>query len=278
MDFEQDFLKVKPTGIPLQDGVMLVSVPFFNDTFFNRSVVLLTDYAPDGAAGLIVNRHVILSFLPLSHVYERVCNYMYQILGSSIYYATSLASIAKDLKDIHSTGFCAVPRVLETMFNKLQAAGKDLKGIKKRIYKWAFRIAQVYDNENQSWFYKKKYDLADKLVYSKWRENLGGMPMIIVSGGSSIQEKIIRTFTAAKLQIYEGYGLTETSPVISVNNPRKRELHPGTVGPILPGVEFKLADDGEILTKGDCLMVGYYKDDAATKAVVDEEGWLVPHR
>ena len=220
------------------------------------------------------SKDVILSFLPLSHVYERVCNYMYQILGSSIYYATSLASIAKDLKDIHSTGFCAVPRVLETMFNKLQAAGKDLKGIKKSIYKWAFRIAQVYDNENQSWFYKKKYDLADKLVYSKWRENLGGMPMIIVSGGSSIQEKIIRTFTAAKLQIYEGYGLTETSPVISVNNPRKRELHPGTVGPILPCIEFKLADDGEILTKGDCLMVGYYKDDAATKAVVDEEGWF----
>lgn len=216
----------------------------------------------------------VLSFLPLCHVYERVCNYMYQMLGGTIYYASSLATIGKDLKDIHAFGFCAVPRVLEMMFNKLQAAGKDLKGVKKQIYFWAFRIAQVYDNERKDWFYQTKYKIADYLVYSKWRENMGGNPMIIVSGGSSIQERIIRCFTAAQLHVFEGYGLTETSPVIAVNNPGKNELHPGTVGPILPGIEFKLADDGEILTRGDCLMVGYYKDEENTKAVIDEEGWF----
>lgn len=216
----------------------------------------------------------VLSFLPLSHVYERVCNYMYQILGGTIYYTNSLATIAKDLKDIHAMGFCAVPRVLETMFSKLQAAGKDLQGLKKYIYQWAFQIAQVYDNEKKNWFYRKKYQLADWLVYSKWRENLGGNPMIIVSGGSSIQERIIRTFTAAQLHVFEGYGLTETSPVIAVNNPAKNELHPGTVGLIMPCIDFKLAEDGEILTKGDCLMQGYYKDEAYTKSVIDEDGWF----
>ena len=216
----------------------------------------------------------VLSFLPLCHVYERVCNYMYQILGGTIYYAGSVATIGKDLKDIHAMGFCAVPRVLEMMFDKLQAAGKDLKGLKRVIYSWAFRIAQVYDNERTGWFYKTKYRIADTLVYSKWREQMGGNPMIIVSGGSSIQERIIRTFTAANMYVFEGYGLTETSPVISVNNPGKQELHPGTVGPVLDCIEFKLAEDGEILTKGDCLMVGYYKDEESTRAAIDEEGWF----
>ena len=216
----------------------------------------------------------VLSFLPLCHVYERVCNYMYQILGGTIYYAGSLATIGKDLKDIHAMGFCAVPRVLEMMFDKLQAAGKDLKGLKRVIYSWAFRIAQVYDNERTGWFYKTKYRIADTLVYSKWREQMGGNPMIIVSGGSSIQERIIRTFTAANMYVFEGYGLTETSPVISVNNPARKELHPGTVGPVLDCIEFKLAEDGEILTKGDCLMVGYYKDEESTRAAIDEEGWF----
>lgn len=216
----------------------------------------------------------ILSFLPLSHVYERVINYHYQMLGASLYYAQSLNTIAKDLKDIHAMGFCAVPRVLEMMFDKLQAAGKDLKGLKKHIYFWAFRLATKYDPDKRNWFYLKKLQLADMLVYSKWRDNLGGNPMIIVSGGSSIQERIIRLFTAAKLRVYEGYGMTETSPVIAVNNPSKNLLKPGTVGEPMPCIEFKLAEDGEILTKGDCLMKGYYKDPEYTKQVIDEDGWF----
>lgn len=215
-----------------------------------------------------------LSFLPLCHVYERVMNYQYQLVGASTYYAAGLNTIAKDLKDIHAVGFCAVPRVLELMFDKLYAAGKDLKGIKRHIYFWAFRLGTKYDYYNHNWFYLKKIALADSLVYSKWRDNLGGNPMIIVSGGSTIRERIIRIFSAAKLRVFEGYGLTETSPVIAVNNPRKDVFHIGTVGEIMPCIEFKLAEDGEILTKGDCLMKGYYKDPEYTKQVIDEEGWF----
>jgi len=216
----------------------------------------------------------ILSFLPLCHVYERATNYKYQYLGASIYYAGSLSTIAKDLKDIQASGFCSVPRVLETMFDKLRAAGKDLSGIKRRIYFWAFNLATHYDIDNKNWYYQKKIALADKLVYSKWREKLGGKEMIIVSGGSAIQERIVRLFSAAKMKVYEGYGLTETSPVIAVNNPKKNILKVGTVGEILPCIEFKLADDGEILTKGDCLMMGYYKDEEYTKQVIDKDGWF----
>ena len=248
------------TGLP--KGVMLSHKNFVTNTL--------------GIVQVQTNDHTanILSFLPLCHVYERVVNYKYQYLGASIYYAGSLATIAKDLKDIHADGFCAVPRVFEMMCNKLYEAGKDLKGIKKMIYFWAFNLASKYDYYNDNWFYKAKIALADKLVYSKWRENLGGHTQIIVSGGSAIQERIVRLFSAAKLRIYEGYGLTETSPVIAVNNPRKNILKIGTVGEVLPCIEFKLAEDGEILTKGDCLMMGYYKDEEYTKQVIDEEGWF----
>ena len=223
-----------------------------------------------------VNDHTgnILSFLPLCHVYERVINYHYQILGTSIYYAGGLNTIAKDLKDIHAVGFCAVPRVLEMMFDKLHAAGKDMTGIKRKIYFWAFKEATKYDYYNHNWFYLKKMQLADKLVYSKWRDAFGGKPMIVVSGGSSIQERIIRLFSAAKLRVFEGYGMTETSPVIAVNNPMKDVFVIGTVGEIMPCIEFKLAEDGEILTKGDCLMMGYYKDPEYTAQVIDSEGWF----
>ncbi len=145
------------------------------------------------------------------------------------------------------------------------------------IYFWAFDLATSYDNYNQNWFYKLKIGIADKLIYSKWRAKISGSnEMLVVSGGSAIQERIIRLFTAAKIRVYEGYGLTETSPVIAVNNPMKRILKPGTVGEILHGVgvAFKLADDGEILTKGNCLMMGYYKDPEYTQRVIDEEGWF----
>ena len=153
-------------------------------------------------------------------------------------------------------------------------AGKNLKGPKKWIFDWAFRIATRYDYENPNKLYQYKYEIADKLVYSKWRENLSGKEMTVVSGGSSIPEKVIRLFTAAKVRIYEGYGLTETSPVIAVNVPRKHMIRVGCVGEILPTVECKIAPDGEILTKGPCLMKGYYKDEAYTREVIDEDGWF----
>lgn len=245
-----------PKGVMLRHKSMVINARFVKDINTQDSSV------------------EILSFLPLCHVYERVVNYHYQILGATIYYAGSLATIASDIKDIKADGFCSVPRVMEIMFGKLQDAGKNLKGIKRLIYHWAFRIAQVYDNYNTNWFYVTKYKIADALVYSQWRKNMSGKSMIIVSGGSAIQERIIRTFSAAKMYIYEGYGLTETAPVIAVNRPVSNELYPGTVGPIADCAQFKLADDGEILTKGDCLMVGYYKDPESTTAVIDDEGWF----
>jgi long-chain acyl-CoA synthetase len=248
------------TGTP--KGVMLSHKNLvFN--FIGTAVQQIRDY-----------RHKMLSFLPLSHIYERGMNYDYQYVGISIYYAESLATIANDLADSHADGFCAVPRVLEMMFNKLEAAGKDLKGIKKIIYKWAFRIACKYDYTKNSSLYKLQYGLADKLVYSKWREKLGGKEMLIVSGGSAIQAKIIRLFTAAKMYIFEGYGMTEASPVIAVNNPKEMIIKIGTVGKAMEGTEMMIAEDGEILSRGPHIMMGYYKDPEYTKTVIDSDGWL----
>lgn len=216
----------------------------------------------------------MLSFLPLCHIYERSMNYEYQYIGISIYYAENIGTIAKDLSECHADGFCAVPRVLEMMYGKLEAAGKNLKGIKKRIYSMAWEFANKYDNYNTNWFYNYKRDLYDKLVYCKWRENLGGNEMLIVSGGSSIQAKIVRLFNAAKLHIYEGYGMTESSPVIAVNNPVEGINVIGTVGKPMEGTILKIAEDGEILTKGPHVMLGYYKDPEQTKEVIDNEGFL----
>ncbi len=218
--------------------------------------------------------HKMVSFLPICHMYERTMNYEYQELAISTYYAESLATIASDLKDCHSDGFCAVPRVLEMMYGKLEDAGKKLTGIKKKIYSAAWKYANTFDNENNGWFYLQKQKLFDKLVYSKWRENLGGHEMLVVSGGSSIQAKIVRTFNAAKLYIFEGYGMTETSPVIAVNSPADKYNVIGTVGKAMDGTELSFAEDGEILTRGPHVMLGYYKNPEATREIIDADGWL----
>lgn len=216
----------------------------------------------------------MLSFLPLCHVYERSMNYEYQYIGISIYYAESLGTLARDLADCHADGFCAVPRVLEMMYSKLEAAGNHLKGFKKTVYRLAWDFANNYDNYNNSLIYRAKRNLYDRLVYSKWRDNLGGHEMLIVSGGSSIQAKIIRLFNAARLHIYEGYGMTEASPVIAVNNPVEGINIIGTVGKPMERTELKFAEDGEILTKGPHVMLGYYKNPEATSEVIDSDGFL----
>ena len=218
--------------------------------------------------------HRMVSFLPLCHMYERTMNYEYQELAISIYYAESLATIASDLKDCHADGFCGVPRVLEMMYGKLEEAGKKLTGFKRKIYDAAWNYANTFDNENTGWFYLRKQKLFDKLVYSKWRENLGGHEMLVVSGGSSIQAKIVRCFNAAKLYIFEGYGLTETSPVIAVNSPADKYNVIGTVGKAMDGTELSFAEDGEILTRGPHVMLGYYKNPEATREMIDADGWL----
>ena len=201
-------------------------------------------------------------------------NYEYQELGIRTYYAESLGTVAADLNDCHADGFCAVPRVLELMYGKFEAAAKSLKGLSKKIYLKAWDFANNFDNYNTKWWYLKKLKIYDKLVYSKWRANLGGHEMLVVSGGSSIQGKIVRTFNAAKLYIFEGYGMTEASPVIAVNSPADKYNKIGTVGKAIDGSELSFAPDGEILTRGPHVMKGYYKDPEATAAVIDEEGWL----
>lgn len=244
----------------------------------------------------------VLSFLPLNHIYERSLNYHFQYLGVGIYYAENMGTIQQNMVEVHACGFCAVPRVLEMVYDKLFAAGKDFKGIKKKVYDRAFAHGARWDHtmvKKMSLLYQLSQHFYDHMVYRHWREKFGwtktsnpipgadtpenlGNPRFeghsggytIITGSSSIQPKLIRTFAAAGFHIYEGYGLSETSPVIAVNNPAKGWVKIGTVGPILEGVEVKFADDGEILTRGPHVMMGYYKDPEYTAQVIDEEGWF----
>lgn len=216
-----------------------------------------------------------LSFLPLCHVYERMLNYLYQYLGISVYYAESLATITDNIKEIHPDMMCCVPRLLEKIYDKIQATGRKLKGVKRMIFFWAVDLALHYDvqGNNNAW-YMLRHRIADKLIYSKWREALGGNFKIIVSGGASIQPRLVKTFRAAGLPIYEGYGLTETSPVIAVTSTDSNGIKIGTVGPPLRGVEVMIAGDGEILARGPNIMLGYYKDPDLTAQVIDGDGWF----
>jgi len=216
-----------------------------------------------------------LSFLPLCHVYERMLNYLYQYLGISIYYAESLATITDNIKEIHPDMMCCVPRLLEKIYDRIQASGRKLKGVKRMIFFWAVDLALHYDvqGNNNAW-YMLRHKIADKLIYSKWRAALGGNFKIIVSGGASIQPRLVKTFRAAGLPIYEGYGLTETSPVVAVTSTDSNGIKTGTVGPPLRGVDVMIATDGEILAKGPGIMMGYYKDPELTASVIDEDGWF----
>lgn len=218
--------------------------------------------------------HRMVSFLPLCHIYERTMNYEFQELGIGVWYAEGLSTIARDIKESHCDGFCAVPRILEMMYGKLEGASKNLKGAAKFIYGRAWKFANSFDYYNRRPLYLARLHFFDKFVYSKWRENLGGHDMIIVSGGSSIQAKIVRCFNAAQLRIFEGYGMTETSPVIAVNSPADGVNVIGTTGIRMQGTELSFAEDGEILTRGPHVMLGYYKDPEATAAAIDSEGWF----
>ena len=218
--------------------------------------------------------HKMISFLPLCHAYERTMNYEYQMLGISICYA-DMNTFAADLKASKADGFCAVPRVIEIMYGKLEAARNSLKGFKGFIYNRAWNFANNYDNYSKSPIYKFRRNLFDKLVYSKWRENLGGQSeLLVVSGGSSIRARMLRCLTAAHINCYEGYGMTESSPVITVNSPVDHIQVIGSVGTPIDGTELKFADDGEILTKGPHVMLGYYKAPDLTAEIIDKDGFL----
>ena len=218
--------------------------------------------------------HIALSFLPLCHAYERTMIYDNLERGIRIYYAENLSTIQADLASCHADNFCGVPRVLEMMYSKFEAAGKQLKGFKRTLYRNAWHFANKFDSYDRHPIYKLRHAFYDTLIYKKWRDALGGHRMIVVSGGSSIQEKIVRCFTAAGFQLCEGYGMTETSPVIAVNNPVDKLVIIGTVGQPIDGTEIKFSDEGEILTRGPHVMMGYYKDPEQTRQIIDEDGFL----
>lgn len=211
-----------------------------------------------------------LSFLPVCHIYERMLMYLYQYTGVSIYFAESLDTISENLKEVQPEVMTAVPRLLEKVYDKIIAKGADLTGIKKKLFFWAVETGLDYEPYGQNgWWYEKKLGIARKLIFSKWQEALGGNLKVIASGSAALQPRLARVFNAADIGVMEGYGLTETSPVISVNDMRDKGFKIGTVGKPIPQTEVKIAEDGEILIKGPQVMIGYYKDEEKTDEVLE---------
>ena len=215
-----------------------------------------------------------LSFLPLNHIFERMVSLIYISSGISIYFAESLETIADNLKEVKPNLFTTVPRLLEKVYEKIMEKGSHLTGIKRKLFVWAVALGDEYDNiKSKGLWYNIQLALANKLIFSRWREALGGNIDFIVTGGAACQVRLIRIFTAAKIPIYEGYGPTENSPVISVNCQRKGGTKFGTVGLVIDGQEVKLEPDGEICVKGPSVMMGYYKQPQLTAETIID-GWL----
>ncbi len=218
---------------------------------------------------LVSGQSQALSFLPICHIFERMILYLYQYCGVEIYFAESIEKMSDNLKEIKPHVMTAVPRLYEKVFDKIYGRGAELSGIKQKLFYWAIDIALKFEPYGANgWWYEKKLGLARKLILSKIKDGLGGRLDIMVSGSAALQPRLTRFFAAAEMPIMEGYGLTETSPVISVNDLRNGGFKIGTVGKIIDGVEIKIADDGEILVKGPNIMLGYYKDPEKTKEVM----------
>ncbi len=216
-----------------------------------------------------------VSYLPLCHVYERMINYLFQYVGISVYYAESIATIADNIKEVRPHIVSTVPRLIEKVYDKIIAKGRALKGIKKQLFFWAVNLGLRYELYNQNTFlYKIQHRIADRLIFSKWRDAMGGRLMLMISGGAALQPRLARAFWAANIQVLEGYGLTETSPVIAVNTFDPDGCMIGTVGLPLKNVEVRIASDHEIICKGPSVMMGYYKEPELTKEIFDEEGYL----
>lgn len=244
------------TGTP--KGVMLTHDNLVKN--FENSAVLLPGGIKTG-----------LSFLPLSHIFERMVVYLYMYCNVSVYYAESMDTIVADIQFIKPNVFSTVPRLLEKVYEKIMEKGKALTGIKRGIFFWSVALAEKYEIKN-SWLYNLQLSIARKLVFKKWQEALGGNIVVIVSGGAALNQRLARIFWAADMPVFEGYGLTETSPVITVNHFGNTMF--GTVGPVIEGVEVKIAEDGEVLARGHAIMKGYYLRDDLTAETIDLDGWF----
>lgn len=215
-----------------------------------------------------------LSFLPLNHVYERMLNYLYIYAGVSVYYAENMDTIGENLREVKPYIFTTVPRLLEKVYERILTKGLELSGIKKKLFFWSMALGERFEiNKDMGTWYRFQLRIANKLVFSKWRAALGGKVQAIVTGSAACQLRLLKLFTAAGVNILEGYGLTETSPVISVNRMEMKDRMFGTVGPVIDGVSVKIAEDGEILCKGPNVMMGYYKRPDLTKEAV-QDGWF----
>jgi long-chain acyl-CoA synthetase len=250
------------TGTP--KGVMLT----------HKNIVSNALYSKESFPFIDAPHYKVLSFLPLNHIFEKCVSYIYMFSGNSIYYAESLETIGDNLREVKPDGFTTVPRLLEKVFERIMYTGSQLKGIKKNLFFWAVGLASQYDNlQDGGTMYNLKLKLANRLVFSKWREALGGNISFIVTGGAACQERLLRIFNGAEIPVYEGYGPTENSPVIAVNRKDRKDMKFGTVGPVIKGVELKLEEDGEICVRSASVMKGYYKrPDLTAETIID--GWL----
>jgi long-chain acyl-CoA synthetase len=251
------------TGTP--KGVMLTHENIYTNVMYSKESFPFPD-SPNTR---------VLSFLPLNHIFERMVTYIFLFSGIGIYYAENLETIGDNLKEVKPDGFATVPRLLEKVFEKIMTKGNELQGIIRVLFFWAVKLAEKYDNNvDGGVLYNMQLAIANKLVFSKWREALGGKVSFIITGGAACQIKLLRIFNAAQIPVYEGYGPTENSPVISVNRKiPQSDTSFGTVGPPINGIEVKLAEDGEILVKGPTVMKGYYKRPDLTDEVIID-GWL----
>ena len=249
------------TGTP--KGVMLSHKNIVQNTLVSAEALDLTG-----------NNYRVVSYLPISHIFERFASYYYMYMGFEVHFAESIDKLGDNLKEIKPHFIPVVPRLLEKVFDKIVAKGNELTGLKKGLFFWALELGKKYRpyKENSQWYYFK-LRVARKLIFSKWKEALGGQLKFMVSGSAPLQEKLINVFTAAGMPIYEGYGMTETSPGVSINDLRNGGLKVGTVGKILKGIEVKIAKDGEILVKGSNIMMGYYKNEDLTKETI-KNGYL----
>lgn len=215
-----------------------------------------------------------MSFLPICHIYERMVVYLYQYYGVSVYFAESIEKLSENLNEVHPNVITVVPRLVEKVYDKIYSKGADLTGIKRMLFFWAIGLAEKYKVEGNSPLYNIKLAIARKLIFSKWKAALGGELELMVSGSAPLQPRLIQIFAAADLPVMEGYGLTETSPVVAVNDRRNNGFILGTVGRVLPNVKVKIAEDGEILVKAPSVMMGYYKNEELTNEVMSEDGYF----